>query len=85
MGFYTEPEIDELERKAKQGRSAIRWGLLAVIFLITAGITQIVWFIWILTENSNAKAAFVIMVGSFVLAKYCRWCANDARPEDWKR
>ena len=77
---YVEPTEQELS----DAKSAVRWLLLAVLMIIAATIAQIVWFIMILTENPNAKAAFVVMVGAYILHFYCKWCSDDLKPESFK-
>lgn len=79
-----EEEIEKLQKKYREGRTAVRWAALAILFMIGAVVAQVVWFIHVITDNPNAKASFIAMVGSLVLAEYCRWCANDSKPESWK-
>lgn len=67
------------------GSSTLRWMAMALIFMIIAAITQVVWFIMLVTKNPNTKLSFIVMVGSYLLAEYCRWCARDSEPESWKK
>lgn len=81
---YTPDEETNLRKRYQEGKSAVRWAMLAMFFLITAAIAQLVWFFFLLTDNKNTVLAFIVTVGAFVLAEYCRWCANDSKPESWK-
>lgn len=84
MSFYTEPEIDELEKKHADARSAVRWMALALIFLIIAVISQFVWFIMLITNHPKTMAAFVVFIGSWILQAYCKWCSDSVKPESFK-
>lgn len=77
---YVEPTEQELS----DAKSAVRWLLLAFLMIIIATIAQIVWFIMLLTESPNTKAAFLIMIGAYILHFYCKWCSDDLKPESFK-
>lgn len=86
MGFYNpDPKIQRTEQELRDSRSALRWIALATIFMIISAISQIVWFVFLVKENPNTLAAFIVMVGSFVLGRYCKWCSDDVKPEGWKK
>ena len=72
------------EQEYRDARSAVNWLVLSVLFLLIATIAQIVWFIMLLMENGNPGAAFVVMIGAYVLHFYCKWCSDDVKPENWK-
>lgn len=64
-------------------RSAVRWLILATIFLIIAIISQFVWFIMLITDHPKTMAAFVVFIGSWILQTYCKWCSDSVKPEKW--
>lgn len=80
MKYTPEPTEQELA----DAKSAVRWMALALIFLIVAVISQMVWFVMLVTDNQNAMKAFVIMIGSWILQAYCKWCSDDVKPESFK-
>lgn len=81
---YTPENERSLIQQIKEGKSAIRWAVLAILFLVAAVLTNLYWFFCLLTEKPNVKVAFIAMIGFIVLAEYCRWAANDSKPESWK-
>lgn len=77
--------IEPTEENLAAAKSAVRWLALAMIFIIIATIAQIAWFIMLLVQSPNTKAAFIVMIGAYILHFYCKWCSDDVRPEGWKR
>lgn len=77
---YVEPTEENLEA----AKSAVRWLALATLFMIIALVSQVVWFIMLITEHPKTMAAFVVFIGSWILQAYCKWCSDDVRPEGFK-
>lgn len=76
--------VEPTEENYQAAKSAVRWGLLAALFMVVSFVAQIVWFIFLITNNPKTMAAFIVFGGSYVLALYCKWCSDDVKPEHWK-
>lgn len=82
MDFYN--PTPEQKQELADAMSALRWSFLALVFMISSTVAQVVWLIFLLTDNPKTKLVFMIFVGSFVLAEYSKWCSKTSKPENWK-
>lgn len=78
---YSDYELGDEDR----AKSSLRWMGLALFFMVLAVAGQITWLIFLVTDNENALTAFVVFVGSYIIAEYCRWCAKNSQPKSWKK